>query len=201
MSTLGLSGPPQSSEGLWKRLFWPSVENANDADLAATRGFWICFVLAFVSYEQYGGNVGISVGFSFGWIGLATFLFYFLGACGVRQGSVAASASMFTTYLLDTVFYFWVSPFHFSFLRLIGVALFLTNLRACILIQGWRKDPLRQEDFDYGPPRMNATWRDKLVDQMPTRIWPWGRAIFYALAVLLVPLECLGVVQLLRSHA
>lgn len=37
MSTLGLSGAPDRSDGLFKNLFWPTIQNAQDADLAASR--------------------------------------------------------------------------------------------------------------------------------------------------------------------
>jgi hypothetical protein len=120
MSTLGLSGPSRPTEGLWKSLFWPTIENANDADIAATRGFWICFALALVSAPLNSGGITINIGISIAsYLDLAIFLFYFLGAVGVRQASLAAAFSMFATYLLSTGLYFWLSPVHFSFLRLI----------------------------------------------------------------------------------
>ena len=196
MSTLGLSGPPQRTEGLWKGLFWPSIQNAQDADLAATRGFWLCFALALV--------IGVNTNFRLDIRSLsewALFLFYLLGAAGVRQASVSAAGAMLAAYFLNTVLVFWISPFHFSFLRLIGLALLLTNLRASFLIRRWQTNPQRQEDLAYAPGRQSETWRDKLVDQMPMRVWPWGRAIFYALALALIPLEAFGIVQLLRRSS
>jgi hypothetical protein len=202
MSTLGLSGPSRPTEGLWKGLFWPTIENANDADLAATRGFWICIILAFVSAPLSSGGVSISIGISIAsYLDLAIFSFYFLGAIGVRQASLAAAFSMFVTYLLGTVLYFWLSSFHFSFLRLICLALLLTNMRAAFLIRKWRQDPLRQDDFAYGPTRSNHTLRDKFVDQMPLRVWPWGRVLFYILAAGLIPLECAEMIAILVRHS
>lgn len=201
MSTLGLSGLPEPSDGLWKGLFWPTIHNERDADLAASRGFWVCLVLAFVSSTANSGDLTVVVGLSVGsYLDLAIFLFYFLGAVGVRQGSVAASASMFVTYLLGSVLYFWFSPFHFSFIRLVGTALLLTNLRAAFLIRNWRNDPLRQDDLAYGPTRLNSTWKDRIADQMPTKVWPWGRILFYALAATLIPLECIEMATLIIRH-
>jgi hypothetical protein len=191
MSTLGLSGPSQPTDGLWKGLFWPTIHNANDADLAATRGFWICVALALVTATVSSGGMAISIGMSItSFLDLAIFMFYFLGAIGIRQSSLAAALSMFATYLLSTVLFFWLSPLHFSFIRLVCLALLLTNLRAAFLIRKWQRDPLRQDDFAYGPTRANRTLRDKFVDQMPMRVWPWGRVVFYVLAVVLIPLEC-----------
>jgi hypothetical protein len=202
MSTLGLSGPSRPTEGLWKSLFWPTIENANDADIAATRGFWICFALALVSAPLNSGGITINIGISIAsYLDLAIFLFSFLGAVGVRQASLAAAFSMFAAYLLSTGLYFWLSPVHFSFLRLICLALLLTNLRAAFLIRRWQQDPLRQDDFAYGPTRSNSTLRDKFVDQMPMRVWPWGRIIFYVLAAVLIPLEFAEMAAILTRHS
>jgi hypothetical protein len=75
-------------------------------------------------------------------------------------------------------------------------------LRAAFLIQKkWQKDPLRIDDFAYGPTRSNSTFRDKLVDQMPMRVWPWGRSVFYILAAVLIPIECAEVVAILMRHS
>jgi len=200
MSTLGLSGPPEPTDGLWKGLFWPTIQNANDADLAATRGFWICFTLALTSVVFSSAGMTISIGISItSYLDLAVFVFYLLGAVGVRQASLTAAISMFATYSLDTVLYFWLSPMHFSFIRLVCLGLLLTNLRAAFLIRRWQKDPLRQDDFAYGPTRSSSTWRDKLVDQMPMRVWPWGRIVFYVLAAVLIPFE-LAEVALILLH-
>jgi hypothetical protein len=201
MSTLGLSGPPQRTDGLWKGLFWPTIQNANDADLAATRGFWICVGLAIGTaiFSSLGAanNVGIRTSSV---AAVAFFLFYLLGALGVRQASVAAALTMFVMYLLGTVVYFWFSALHFSFPRLVCLALLLTNLRAAILIRNWQNDPLRKEDFDYGPTRSNLTLRDKFVDQMPMRIWPWGKFVFYILTAVLIPIQCIGLAKILMHH-
>jgi hypothetical protein len=202
MSTLGLSGSPQPTEGLWKGLFWPTIQNANDADLAATRGFWICFALAFVSVAIGSGGMTISIGISITTcLDLAIFMFYFLGAVGVRQASLVAALSMFAVYLLGTILYFWLSPVHFSFIRLVCLALLLTNLRAAFLIRKWRDDPLRQDDFAYGPTRSNETLRDKFVDQMPMRVWPRGQIVFYILAAVLIPIECAAVALIFVRHS
>lgn len=202
MSTLGLSGSSEPAEGLWKGLFWPAIENAQDADLSATRGFWICTVLALVSSPLGSGSTSLFIGFNFtSSLDIAIFIFYVLGAVGVRQASLSAAASMFGTYLLGTILYFWLSPMHFSFLRLICLALLLTNLRAAFLIHRWRKDPLRTEEFADGPTRSNSTLRDKFVDQMAALVWPWGRVIFYVIAAFLIPIEGIGIGAILLHRS
>ena len=185
MSTLGLSGPPEPSEGLWRGLFWPSVKNACDADLVASRGFWLCLIVGLFSLVQLSYTSPLTA------IGVGCF--FLVGATGVRQGSLAAAVLVFSLYLVDTIAFCWFSPFHFSFLRFVGLAILLTNLRATVLSHRWRSQLEPGEDTLGLPTRMNETWRDKLVDQVPPRVWPWGRAIFYLLASLLLPLEIFGI--------
>lgn len=159
-------------------------------------------VLAFVSVTTNSGSVSLSLGLSIGSLfDLAIFLFYFLGAVGARQMSLVASASMFASYLLGTILYFWLMPTHFSFIRLIGTALLLTNLRAAILISGWNKKTNVGENLADLPTRLSATWTDRIADQMPTAVWPWGRIVFYVLAATLIPLQVVGLVNLLVHHS
>ena len=158
--------------------------------------------LAVVSVALSSGEVTFSIGINIAsFLDLAIFAFYFLGAVGVRQASLVAALSMFGAYLLSTVLYFWLSPDHFSFIRLVCLALLLTNLRAAILIRRWQNDPLRQDEFAYGPTRSNTTLRDKFVDQMPMLVWPWGQVVFYILAVALIPLEFTEVALILLHHS
>jgi hypothetical protein len=202
MSTLGLSGSPDKSDGLWRSLFWPTIENALDADLAASRGFWVCMILAFVSAPTSLSGTSISVGVEIGsHLELAIFLFYFLGAIGVRQSSLVASASMFATYFFSSMLYFWLSLTHFSFIRLVGIGLLLANLRAAILIHRWRSNPARHEELEDMRDRSTSTWTDKIANRMPMVIWPWARFVFYLLAPLLLSLECyeLAIILMHRS--
>ena len=186
--------------GPMERLFWPTIQNAYDADLAATRGFWICFALALVSAPLSSGGVTISIGISIAsYLDLAVFILF--SRCSRRSQASLSRGTFHVCYL--PVGYrplFLALPFHFSFLRLICLALLLTNLRAAFLIRKWQQNPL-QDDFAHGPTRSNSTLRDKFVDQMPTRVWPWGRVVFYILAAMLIPLECAEMVAILMRHS
>lgn len=190
MSTLGLSGAPDASDGLFKSLFWPTIQNAEDADLAASRGFWVCLVLAFVSAPMNSSGASVFVGIDIAnSLDLAIFLYYLFGAMGVRRGSLVASAAMFATYLFSSTLYFWLSPTHFSFIRLVGIGLLLANLRASLLIRRWRHDPLRRSELDDAAHRSSFTWADRIKNVVPMNVWPWARFVFYPLAVLLLSLE------------
>ena len=201
MSTLGLSGDPDTSDGLLKSLFWPTIQNAQDADLASARGFWICFALAFISAPMSSSGTTISVGFEFAnYLDLAIFLFYFLGAAGVRQASLVASASMFFTYVFSSGLYLWLSPTHFSFIRFVGVGLLLANLRAAILIRKWQQDPERRDELEDLADRSSFTWTDRIANQLPCKLWPWARFAFYPLAIFLVSLECYQFALMMVGH-
>jgi len=202
MSTLGLSGSPDASDGLWKSLFWPTIQNAQDADLASSRGFWVCFALAFISAPMTSSGTTISVGFEIAsFLDLAVFLFYFLGAIGVRQASLVASASMFATYLFSSALYLWLSSTHFSFIRFVGIGLLMANLRAAILIRKWHQDPERRDELEDLTNRSSFTWTDRIANGMPSKVWPWARFAFYPLAALLISLECYELAIIAMRHS
>src|ERR1700690_1592205 len=96
MSTLGLSGPPQQDEGLFKRLLWPSVRNSHDVDLLGQQGFWLCHIIAVLSAVM-GIATAHPVAAAF------TFIFYVMGGFGLREGSVAAAALVLAAWLLDRI--------------------------------------------------------------------------------------------------
>ena len=202
MSTLGLSGAPDRSDGLFKNLFWPTIQNAQDADLAASRGFWVCFALAFISAPMSSSGATISVGVETAdSLDLAIFLYYLLGAMGVRQTSLVASASMFATYLFSSALYFWLSSTHFSLIRLIGIGLLLANLRAALLIRRWSRDPERRDELEDMTNRSSFTWTDRIANGMPMKVWPWARFAFYPLALLLLSLECYELALIAMHHS
>src|SRR5260370_10048534 len=100
MSTLGLSGAPDRSDGLFKNLFWPTIQNAQDADLAASRGFWVCFALAFISAPMSSSAATIRVGVEIAESpDLTIFVYYLLCAMLVRHAILVASRLRFPAYL------------------------------------------------------------------------------------------------------
>lgn len=193
MSTLGLSGPPTQEEALWKRLLWPEVRTAHDADLLGQQGFWIAEIIALLSaaFLVFTGHPLLAA---------VTFLFYVLGGFGLREGDVAAAALVFAAYLLDEFAAMRVGLGGFGIVRLVILAILLANLRGAILVNRWRKSPALQADDEPEPMRFNESWQDKFRDQLPRRLWPKLRIPFYIIAGLFVMLEALGVFSLWVLH-
>ena len=161
METLGLSGTAERSEGRLKSLFWPSIQNGTDVDYLGAQGYWVC---TFVSIASFVFLVISSQPIT----GVAILLFYYLGGVGVRERSRYAALIVFIMYLLDTL----LMP---GVLRMILLALLLSNLRATWIAASWRPE---SEEAAL-PPRLNETFSDKLADQVPLWLWPKVRIVYY----------------------
>ncbi|MGA3160483.1 MAG: hypothetical protein ABSC77_04635 [Terracidiphilus sp.] len=191
MQTLGLSQESKRSDGWLKSLFWPTVENAWDVDYLGQQGFWICFLLAVIQfgYSLFTGSPLIIL------LGFLVGLIYFTGGMGVREKCWPAAALIFACYFLETL----ASMFSGLFLspggvlRILLLALLLTNLRATFIASEW-KPAAEGEDT---PLRFNESLRDKLVDSWPPKLWPRLQIPFYVLAVLLLILSLLEVIALI----
>jgi hypothetical protein len=169
METLGISGPPKKDDSFFRRIFWPS-EDSVDADMLGQQGFWLCLIVALLTLitATFQGHFVLAILFA---------SFYFLGGVGVREHDLAAAnlvAIVYSLNLLATVFLTRAFP---GYLTLFAELLLISNIRGCWIASKWQK----AGDPDLIPLRMNETWRDKLVDQMPAKVWPRIRITFYAL--------------------
>jgi len=182
MQSLNLSGQEKKSDGRLKSLFWPTVENAWDVDYLGQQGFWICLIIAIISFafiavtasfipSSTARDVTLAIG------AIVSFV-YFVGGMGVRQASWPAALTVFILYVSDQISA-GRAP---GVLAIIIAAVLLSNVRATILASRWR--PVT-EDEDR-PMRFNETFRDKLVDQLPPRAWPILKYPFYVSAVLVL---------------
>ncbi|HEV2465507.1 MAG TPA: hypothetical protein VGT04_17015 [Acidobacteriaceae bacterium] len=195
METLGLSGPPVRNENIFRRIFWPSSESV-DADMLGQQGFWICLLLALLTVVTAAFQSHIILGILFG-------LFYVLGGIGVREHNVVAAISVATVYLLNAVGAVLMTRQFPGWLVLFVVLILASNVRGCWIASKW----LRSGDPDLIPLRMNENWRDKLVDQMPARVWPRIRTVFYVLAFLVFMATIAGTIVVavrgpdIRTHA
>ena len=161
METLGLSGSAERSEGRLKSLFWPSIQNGTDVDYLGAQGYWVCTIVAILSFVFLAiGGQPIT--------GAAILLFYYLGGAGVRERSRYAALVVFVMYLLDTL----LMP---GVVRIILSALLLSNLRATWIAASWRPE---SEEAAL-PLRLNETFPDKLADQLPPWLWPKVRIAYY----------------------
>ncbi|HZQ21584.1 MAG TPA: hypothetical protein VFA89_02195 [Terriglobales bacterium] len=161
MQTLGLSESTQRSEGRLKSLFWPSIRNGSDVDYLGAQGYWVCLLVAI-------GSLVILTLMSAPITAAATFLFYFVGGVGVRERSRYAAAAVFAMYFLDTLMGIGV-------LRIIFAALLLSNLRATWIAATWKAE----SEEAILPARLNESFADKLADQLPARLWPKLRMVYY----------------------
>ena len=197
MQTLGLSGDRKKSDGRLKSLFWPTVDSAWDVDYLGQQGFWLCFIIAVLSgaflavtaaeTPNPAGRMSVLV------LAGIIFFVYVVGGMGVRQSSWPAAALIFTLYVVNAL----GSGRPPGILTIIIGAVLLSNLRATFLASRW-KPAAENEDR---PMRFNETFRDKLVDQLPPRLWPVLRIPFFiASGMLLIFLLYATVIMFLRPH-
>jgi MFS family permease len=180
MQTLGLSDTGKKSDGRLKSLLWPTVDNAWDVDYLGQQGFWICLIVGLLSLAiilisvlpDYANHAaGLAAG-------TAMFFVYFVGGMGVREASFPAAVTVFVTYAINQI----GSGHAPGVLSIIIGAVLLSNVRATFLASRWAP---AKEDEDR-PTRFNETLRDKLVDQVPPRAWPWMRIPFFIIASFLL---------------
>jgi len=183
MGYLGLSEPIEKEDNLFTRLFWPS-DHAGEADSLGQQGFWICMAVAVVS-----GFVLFLQGHTL--IALLTFAFFGLGGMGIREHSVPAAALVAVAYVLDLIAAF-LSGRSPGFFGLVATVLLIANIRGTWIASKWAK----LADPDSFPERLAATWRDRLVDQLPAQIWPGSRIAFFCIAALYLFLSVAGTISL-----
>ena len=187
METLGLSGPPQPRDSFFRRLFWPS-DNASDADMLGQQGFWLCLVVGLLTFAM--------ASLQGHWInGLIACAIFILGGVGVREHDLFAAISIASIYVVNIVATMLVGrpP---GAISIFAALLLLGNIRGCRIAAKWsRLDP------ESIPIRMNETWQDKLVDQMPARVWPKVKYAYYVVATAFFLLFVAGTVILMhRAH-
>jgi hypothetical protein len=189
METLNLSGNEKKSDGRLKSLFWPSVENAWDVDYLGQQGFWICLAISILSFVfiaitalELANPSAASMTIA---IGAVVSFVYLVGGMGVRQASWPAALVVFVLYVTDQI-----SAGRIGLLSVIIAGVLLSNVRATLLASRWKP---AGEDEDR-PMRFNETFRDKLVDQLPPRVWPILKYPFYALACVVMGLVVIGAV-------
>jgi hypothetical protein len=112
-------------------------------------------------------------------LGAIEAFFYFLAAIGVRRQSRTAALLAFADYLLSGIVLQKYSGQGFGVGRIILLALLLANVRGIWLASNWPR-----EVAEAAPVALNETIFDKLSDQLPAVVWPKGRFVFYAVAVL-----------------
>ena len=196
MQTLGLASEQQPSDGMFKRLFWPTLQNAYDVDLVGQQGFWVCVIVAVLSTV-------ILIAAAHPVIGHLVGATYFLGGTGVRERSVAAAGLVFLCYLVDKISTIEAAALTQGIgnplIGLIALMLLFANVRATVLSKRWhdRDSVAAAEEM---PERLTASFADKFANQMPTRVWPKMKFVFYPVASILLLLQIVGVIGIAAMH-
>jgi hypothetical protein len=182
MQSLNLSGESKKSDGWLKSLLWPTVDNPWDVDYLGQQGFWICLILAIFSFlllafsasevPNPAGRITVFI------LAGVLFFVYVVGGMGVRESSWAAAAMIFTIYALNEL----DSGRPPGILSIIVGGVLLSNVRATFLASRWK--PIAEGEDR--PTRFSETFRDKLVDQLPPRVWPVLRVPFFITSTLLL---------------
>ncbi len=195
MQTLGLSDSTTRSESRLKSLFWPSIQSGADVDYLAVQGFWMCTIVGvlFLVFQLLAGNPVT---------GVVLFLLFHFGGVGVREHNPFAAAIMLAYYVVDflssVVLVFANTP-GIGVVKIIIMALLLSNLRATWIAAGW--NPNSEEAAL--PPRMGDTFTDKFSDKWPAFIWPKVKVLYYifSFGCLVLIVTSLIVVYLQAGHA
>ena len=172
MQTLGLSESTPRSESRLNSLFWPSIQSGADVDYLAVQGFWVCTIVGVMSLFFLAVTARQPI------LGILVFLLFHFGGVGVREHNPFAAAVILVYYVVDflaaAVFLFVNSP-GIGVLRIIVVALLVSNLRATWIAGSWKPD----SEEAVLPPRMGDTFADKFSDKWPAFIWPKVKVLYY----------------------
>jgi hypothetical protein len=191
MQTLGLSDSTVRSESRLKSLFWPSIQSGADVDYLAVQGFWVCTIVGLMSLVFLAATQPITA--------ILVFLLFHLGGVGVREHNPFAAAVMLAYYLVDflaSAFFLLTSSPGVGVVRIIVIALLLSNLRATWIASGWKPE---SEEAAL-PPRMGETFADKLSDKWPAFIWPKIKWVYYVYSFGLLALMVAGLILVFLRH-
>ena len=169
MGILGLAEPIDKQENLVQRLFWPS-DHAGEADFLAQQGFWICALVAVAS------SLILLLQAHWG-MAFLTLAFFILGGIGVREHNTPAAACVALAYLFNQATGL-MSGRYPGFMSIVAAVLLIANIRGTWVAARWA----RNGDPHVFPERLRRTWKDRLVDQMPTRVWPLAKLPFFCIA-------------------
>jgi len=136
------------------------------------QGFWVCTIVGVMSLFFLAVSARQPI------LGVLVFLLFHFGGVGVREHNPFAAAIILAYYVVDflasAVFLFVNSP-GIGVLRIIIVALLLSNLRATWIAGSWKPD----SEEAVLPSRMGETISDKLSDVWPAFIWPKVKVVYY----------------------
>jgi hypothetical protein len=152
--------------------FWPTIKNERDVDDVTRHGLWLCFIIAGLTFI-----FGLSAS---SWvIALLDGLFFLLAGVGVRERSISAAVVAFLAFLLGTLARVRSFTYAINIGQILILALLFANIRAIWLMMSWAKEP----EFQSTRMRRERVFAEKVVNQMPSSVWPKSRFAFYVLAI------------------
>jgi len=185
MQTLGISNEPRKTDNWFKRVFWAS-DDPSEVDGLSQQGFWLCMVIAVLT-------LAVSAAQGHPLMGLLAAAVFFLGGVGVREHSIGAASVIALVYLFSMFAGMLVLRRPPGLLDLFAMLLLASNVRGTWIASKWSRVLPPEEQ----PLRFNESWRDKLVDQMPAKVWPKAKIIFFILAGIYWLLVTFGTMVLL----
>lgn len=188
MSTLGLDGRPEREDNIIQRIFWPS-NHAGEADALGQQGYWVCLLVGLIT-----AVISIFTGHPL--IALLIFAFYWLGGMGVREHSVPAAIIVAAGYIATLIFA--IATHHLpGLLDLAITVILLANVRGTYVASSWSA----KGDSEAFPDRLNVTFFDWLVDQLPAKLWGRAKYAFFSVSVVYGVLLTLGILAVVRAPA
>jgi hypothetical protein len=183
MQTLGISNSEPRSESRLKSLFWPSIQNATDADDLGMQGYWICAIVAVFSFV-----LSIITGHLIA--GFFVLVFYYLGGVGVREHNLYAALLVLLMFILEMV----AAP---GIPKLFICVVLFSNFRATWIASRWKADSPEAEM----PMRLGGSWGEKFADQLPQWLWPKAKIIYFVFAPTFLALVLIGLIWMLTHPA
>jgi hypothetical protein len=181
MQTLGLSDSTPRTENRLKSLFWPSIQTGTDVDYLGTQGYWVCVIVAAISFVTTLAFAPFSA--------VISLLYFFFGGVGVRERDRYAAAVVFLLFFIDML----LRP---GVVNVIFSGLLLSNVRATWIARAWQPD---SEDAIL-PARMDGSFADKFSDKLPMWLWPEVRYPYYVLSACVLLLSIVGALSVALRH-
>lgn len=189
MGDTGLSERPLKRDNLFQRLLWPS-NHAGQSERLGEQGYLLCAIVAAVA--------GAALGFEKQYTAsLLTFVFFFLGAIGVRAHEPLVANLLATGYVLNTAAN-WISGSPPGVFTIAGAILLIANVRVTIVANRWAT---RHQHVSL--EKLSADWSERLLDELPVFFWPRVKIAFRIVAIVYLLLILIGIATLIfgRMHS
>jgi hypothetical protein len=115
---------------------------------------------------------------------------------GVREHSISAAIIVALGYIAGLIFAIATHRFP-GFLDIAITVILLGNIRGTYIASSWKA----KGDPEAFPDRLNVTFFDWLVDQLPSKLWGKGKYAFFSVSAVYGVLLALGTIAVVRAPA